>query len=755
MEPILQLNEFFVEGGNQDQSHVLLHITEPSTPEEQEKGYFFAICEINNAEAKYITKLQDIIDNAENAYYETESRGDKTPLEVILEKINQEAFALIDDEVELHCIIGAIAQPNIVFTYHGNPEALLFYRNRQGAYLKMDLVAQNPEDPESAKKQLFSDVIQGKISVHDYLFLATPHVSNYFTHDRVQKIITARPANQSAQHFEHVLDELHDGYSYGGLVLHIHQPGEVEAIVKKTRIVEKGGSEKSLHSLFNTERTTASTLSPPLFPKAPEKNKTIATPLFPAQRPELAPPEIRSNHLFPHKAPTRAVTPNDSSDKIIEILHKLLPILKNGGRAIVWLLTALYSFIANFFRSIALLFFVVTNYQNRRKTIIEGWRRNWRSRKENFRQMPAITKIIFAVIILAIIGFAGGISYVRVQAEKKAALAAYQETLNQIKTKRDAAESNLIYKNDTAALAELQGAQTLLVNLPCASKEEQNNCTNLKADLERIATQLRKITTVTPEVLAAFPTLVSSTAELVKLDNQIVVADNSSGSVLSYNTETKEIKTLATTDKGITTMVAPKENDYALIQRADGEILKINPKNGAVSSTVVSYPHSKTAIASLLVYSRKLYSLDAANNQIYKHTAIRDGFDMGKEWIKTNPADLSGATDMTIDGDIYVLKTNGQVLKFSSGVEQSDFAIQGLDPALASADKIWTYTDVNNIYILDGAGKRLIVLDKTGVLKQQITAAEFVHPTDMAVDEPGKTAYVIDSGKLYKIPLTF
>src|SRR3989344_2445824 len=49
MEHKLQIHEFFVEGGESERSHVLLHITEPSTPEEREKGYFFAVCELNGA----------------------------------------------------------------------------------------------------------------------------------------------------------------------------------------------------------------------------------------------------------------------------------------------------------------------------------------------------------------------------------------------------------------------------------------------------------------------------------------------------------------------------------------------------------------------------------------------------------------------------------------------------------------------------------------------------------------------------------
>ena len=89
MEQILQLNEFFVEGGEQQKSHVLLHITEPSTPEERTKGYFFAVCEINNGDNAYIAELQGPRDKVENDYYATEEADDKNGLEMVLEEINQ------------------------------------------------------------------------------------------------------------------------------------------------------------------------------------------------------------------------------------------------------------------------------------------------------------------------------------------------------------------------------------------------------------------------------------------------------------------------------------------------------------------------------------------------------------------------------------------------------------------------------------------------------------------------------------------
>ena len=63
MPDILEIHEFFAEGQNQDRSHVILHITEPSTPEEFKKGYFFAVAEVNNGPIEQIEHLQKMIDD--------------------------------------------------------------------------------------------------------------------------------------------------------------------------------------------------------------------------------------------------------------------------------------------------------------------------------------------------------------------------------------------------------------------------------------------------------------------------------------------------------------------------------------------------------------------------------------------------------------------------------------------------------------------------------------------------------------------
>ena len=86
-------------------------------------------------------------------------------------------------------------------------------------------------------------------------------------------------------------------------------------------------------------------------------------------------------------------------------------------------------------------------------------------------------------------------------------------------------------------------------------------------------------------------------------------------------------------------------------------------------------------------------------------------------------------------------------------VRAQPFEISGLDPALTTPTKIWSYNDLKYLYILDTAEKRLIILEKDGKLKTQIMAKEFKAPVGMIIDEENKTGYILDSNKLYKITL--
>ena len=456
MDKILQLNEFFVEGGNQEKSHVLLHITEPSTVEEEAKGYFFAICEIGHADNQYIMKIQNIIDEIEQKYYEFNGQGGKHPLEMILEKINQENFSLIENEkYQLDCVVGIISEMKVVFSFHGEPRIVLFYQNKEGTYDKMDLAENENRDDEVV--QIFSQIVEGKISPNDFLFFSSPRVTDYFNYDRLQKLITSRTSKQSAEHLEHALGGLRNDCSYGGLIMQVIETQE-NPVDRRVRPIHSSGSARSLDHLYVTEQNTANTLAPSVISKFNKKFQSLVR-----QTPHLIdkidennikevkrgiPAQIGSTHLRPHH-PLYV-----SQGEGINYRHLIATTLrfiwqgaKYVGQALIWIFGILWKIALVVINFITAIFFLVTNLKGKRRIILSEWGQNRKTYKDHFKNLPLLTKILFLISIILVITFVSSIWYVNAKKTKTAEDQKFTDQIKIIKEKKDSAESYLIYNN--------------------------------------------------------------------------------------------------------------------------------------------------------------------------------------------------------------------------------------------------------------------------------------------------------------------
>ncbi|MFA5061884.1 MAG: hypothetical protein WC526_01945 [Patescibacteria group bacterium] len=757
MDPILHLHEFFVEGGDAENSHVLLNITEPATPAEKDKGYFFAVCEINNGEHKSIEKLQHIIDEVENDYYETPDQADKSSLEIVLDKINKESFSLVKPDLLMNCLVGAIREQEIIFSFYGEPQMLLFYKTKDGNYKVMDLITENRSEEPEASRQLFSQIIQGKIGQNDYFFASTPHVKEYFSNDRLQKIVTTRPPRQSSEHLQRVLAELKSNTSFGGIIIHF-QKGD-DRLIKSVRSQQAKGSVKSLSNLFNTEQKTANILSSSFLPRLQnrlnnsfkgndEDHAESATNMN-------ADAQINSTHLKSHRSLKEKTNTIDFQQALKQVLEVAWQIIKYIARGLAWLAMFIAALVVGLGRTIVLLFIVIFNYKNRRQDILNIWSKRRQEFINNLKRLPLITKILLIASVLVCITFVFSLIYLRINQQKAATAKAYADAVSSINTKIGNADSASIYGDNSAAMTNIKEAQATLAGLPCKTADEKNTCQSLGDQLNALLLKLRKVTVAAPELLADWANLAGQAGieNIVVISNQIIGFGSATSNLFVYDPVSKSSKTITSglAINGFTAGTVPKENDYALLL-ADNKLAQYNPTDNSVKFIDVSYPNTNVDIKNIMIYNRRLYSLDTANNQIYRHDSIKTGFGRGTNWIKDAGVNLAAGIDLATDGDMFVLESNGTIDKFTSGQKQP-YTVSGLDPALDHADEIYTYTDLTYNYILDSQNKRIIILDKTGQLIKQITANEFVKPTGMIVDEAKNVIYVVDSEKLYKITL--
>jgi hypothetical protein len=199
------------------------------------------------------------------------------------------------------------------------------------------------------------------------------------------------------------------------------------------------------------------------------------------------------------------------------------------------------------------------------------------------------------------------------------------------------------------------------------------------------------------------------------------------------------IKATAITDQST---IAFLTQSGRIIDFQDGQFKSATTEDAAWKSAV--------DIAS---YGRNIYLLSPANNQIYKYSRLRANYSTASDY--NLDADLANAISMTVDGNVYVLKKGGEIVKLFKGNKQN-FKINALGIDISEANKIFTTTDLNQIYILDSANKRIVIADKDrgngeASYKGQITFEDLPMVKDFYVEE--NKVYLLTEKAIYKVDI--
>lgn len=157
-------------------------------------------------------------------------------------------------------------------------------------------------------------------------------------------------------------------------------------------------------------------------------------------------------------------------------------------------------------------------------------------------------------------------------------------------------------------------------------------------------------------------------------------------------------------------------------------------------------------------YLRYLYILSPEQKQIYKYERLTNRY--GPPVGYNVNGDLTGAIDMTIDSNIYVLKEGGSVVKLYRGEVQPFVVRRAPDGVFAGVTKL-TKAPNGNFYFLDPVNHRVIVTSDGGATGESVYLRQYVlegeqvgELKDLVVDGDDTRLYVIDDKRLYVIDLT-
>lgn len=703
----LILQEFFVEGTKRDTSHVLLHITEPTTPAERQVGYFFAIAEIEHGSIEQIEQVQTMIDDLETGVYETEPTSQKTGFELTLEYINRRAHHILAHEGALHIIVGTVRDGAIQFAYHGNPTATLVYQQESQGYQRIDII----DDDIVHEDQLFSAVLEGSVSEHDYFFVATPSVLPLLGHN-IAHLLSATPPKQTATAID-ALAKSHDNTrSYGGIIM-------------------------TLMTMDDDNETPG-----PIIPSTAERTRERA---HTKVDPSLFQP------MGPRTTSRRSEYTRSQSRDEVPLGNQLLVLLGKGivtfGKVLLMLIVRTLVFCKDVLVNVTIL---ITNAGGQRHYVLDTAKRWIDQKKRIYTNLPIASKILFFATLIVALVFIGSILWLRAREAKELELTTYVNTVQAIMDKRDAAESSLIYGDSERAFVLLDEARNMIDTLPEKTEEDRNQKASLQTDIESLLVSLRNITIVTPDVFANLreSTPSATVDKLVRVGDALIAYGDQDTNhyVINMNTTVVEVRDHSTLPP-LQAADAPKEYDYVSFLTGPTDLATLDPTSYTISPATIGAP-IETTLIDLALYNRRAYTLSPSSNQIYRHNPTQQGFDGGTAWL-TTPTDLSNAVAITIDGDIYVLTSTGEVLKFFGGVSEP-FAVTGVDPVLTAPTDIWTYTDVNYLYILEPSQNRLVVLNKDGSLSVQYTAEIWNAPEAFVVNGETNELYILDDNIVYR-----
>ncbi len=150
------------------------------------------------------------------------------------------------------------------------------------------------------------------------------------------------------------------------------------------------------------------------------------------------------------------------------------------------------------------------------------------------------------------------------------------------------------------------------------------------------------------------------------------------------------------------------------------------------------------------LFGSNVYVLDKKGG-VLKFVPTEDEYSETDYFTGEKPS-LADAADITIDGSVYILRSNGQINKYTRGKEE-DFEITGLTTNLSSPTRITTAEDFDNIYILDRGNSRIVVLDKTGAFVNSYSADIIKNAREFEVDEAGGRILILSGGKVYQIEI--
>lgn len=339
--------------------------------------------------------------------------------------------------------------------------------------------------------------------------------------------------------------------------------------------------------------------------------------------------------------------------------------------------------------------------------------------------------------------------------QEKSRVAEYQSQIDQIESNVQKAENYLIiaqfnFRNrKQASILLKQSLQELAVFTKISPSLPKNMALEIKNLDEKISQKLYELNKLK---------IIKDPALVFDFDGHEFVPQKmiySAGKIYFFSPFAENIFEL-NSDKGNLvsfgrkTALAAELNDSVIFVSKSGEISGFS--NGQFSeASNLKQPYPEFALSDLSAYYGNLYVLDNKNKTLVKYLFLGE-LKWSEPEIWLNNDSVKEIKSVAVDGSLWAL-TIGENIQRHYGQKLQQTLKFDIFPEPKNFSKIFTSSRLPYLYLLEPRQQRIVILNKSGQIESQIQSRNFDNLLDFAVSDDGKTVFLLNGLKVYKIDI--
>jgi hypothetical protein len=733
------IEKLLIYDATRSRSTTHVFIAHPSPAEDRALGQLGFVAELTKNERIYQELLSRLQDFLKAAYYTSPEVHADVAFEHTIQACNRYVGELVGDfgtswVDELSMVLFTVRNQEVHFADVGRLIGFLVHEKHVIDLLGNQRATSRRVNP----MKLFASIASGTLKESDAIFFGTSNLLDYFSIEKLRRTVVESPMGGAARELEMTLRGDPSFAAFAAVILQRHELPITTAKVEPTRDVNiPGAPKRSIDAMLAQSAQTQAFLTPSLWPairrflKQVGKSVRILFRAWVLRKPTRFSPALDATPVEREEAAHRQLPPTAQQPRLAvranrrALLKKIPKVLWEQSRQALKATPKILSALQRFGS-------IIRRSPKQIPVAIE-------QRVNDVQELPRRSRLLFYGTVGVAIVFALTLIGIGLQRNRSAAATAQKANIAAISQAIDQAKSSIIYGDEDRARTLLRDAQSKLDALSKKALKDAERST-LQQDITDGLADTRHAITTAPSTFATLPDA-SQPVGLTMLGQNLYAVDSKTNQLLTISGTKATVQIGVTLPGDIGLQELTTYGSGALVSlMANQDIVEQRTSGKAGVRYALSVPTANTNLVGLVSYNAALYTVDVANSTILRATKKGSGF-TAVNWLKQNE-NLTAASDIAVDGSIYTLTTNGEVQKFTQG-RRATLVLSDIEPKLTSGSKLAGDVTLQNLYILDPAGKRVVAFTKSGKFINQYINDAIGGATAMAVDERNQKLYLL------------